>query len=281
MTMVTPPMLTTMTEVVDVDVPPVVSGGPANTVTESAHSIVSASRVLFMGNAPIEVVTYSTGFAGRTPHSTPADPAANALLRTYLTGNRLSLATELCAERLLLSETLIERACWTKDWAVVLMASGRFREAADRLRPVRTLAPRFDGPYRARVECVIARSHEHLDDYDPAFEHYTAAHFYAEADPFLAAQIDTNTGRCYIHAGRPESSHEYFDRAHSIALQSSDILLQAEIDESRALAFEAQGDYRQALVCAAQSYLLLAPTDFKLAREETKITRDRIERKLS
>jgi tetratricopeptide (TPR) repeat protein len=262
--------------------PPVI-GGPAKTETASAHTSTQADRErLNIGNSPlIEVVTLSTGFARRTPNGTPCDPASHILWRTHIDANHLADAAAVCAERQLLSETLPERACWFKDLAIVRMAEGRFREAFELLRPVRAVAPNFKGSFRARVETVLARSHEHLRDFDPAFDHYTAARIYAAADSHLAAQIDTNTGRCYTSAGRAEDSYDYFDRAEAFALKSNDTLLQAEIDESRALAFESEGRFREGLVAAAHSLLLLAPTDYRLARAESKATYERIERRLT
>jgi hypothetical protein len=289
----TSPLITTTTKVCADDVQdslggqgggsglPPESGGPAIVDTNSAHTSAHADikRLMVIDSPLLVVSTLSAGFAGRTPHDTPVDPASFALWRTYHTSGRSGLAVALCLERMLLAETVKERACWMKDCALSLMAGGRHAEAFEMLRPVRVLASRYEGPFRGRLEVAFARAHENLSQYDPAFEHYTAGRFYAGADSYLAAQIDTNTGRCYTDAGRPEDAHGYFDRAYSFALKSGDVLLRAEVDESRACAYEADGDYAEALTCAAYSIYLLAPTNFLLARDESEATYIRIKGK--
>jgi tetratricopeptide (TPR) repeat protein len=260
---------------------PPLSGGPAMAESESAHSSTHAVKNRLIGSSsPLVVVTLSAGFTGRAPHDTPVDPGSFALWRTYLAGGQLRRAADLCRERLLSAKTEKERDCWVKDLSIVKMAAGEYQSAFDLSLTLRARASRYEGSFRGRLEVNFARAHANLLKFDPAFEHYTAGHFYAEqaGDSYLAAQIDTNTGRCYTSARRPEDSHEYFDRAHAYALKSEDILLQGEIDESRALAFEAEGLLLPARKVATRSLSLL--TDFELAYGETKRTLDRIDAKL-
>jgi tetratricopeptide (TPR) repeat protein len=259
--------------------PPVESGGPASADTESAQtSNAQGKSRLIISESPIEVVTYSTGFTGRLPHDTPVDPALNALLRTYLTANLLDRAAALCRERQHHAGTERERTCWFKDLAIVRMAEGKDEAAYDLLLTTRAAAEGYRGAFRSRLDVAFARVHESLGMFDPAFEYYTSAHFFADesGDHYTAAQIDTDTGRCYTAADNPKESHRYFDRAYAVALKSQDILLLAEVDESRALACEAERDYTSALTFAARSLFLLAPTDFHLARAESEATYNRI-----
>jgi tetratricopeptide (TPR) repeat protein len=252
------------------------TGGPADAKRNSAQTSAPIKSERLIEVSPM-VVMGRDGCAVRTPHSTTTSPEDLALYRALVSARNLSGASELCAERLLLAPDGQPSATWTKDAALVRFHAGDYAAALELLASRYATARAIKGAFLGRYEHSLGLVFQYLGQTDKAFDYYTSAHHHAEADPILRAQIDTNTGRCYTSANRPEDSHSYFNRAYQVALQSNDILLQAEIDESRALAFEAEGNYREALTCAAHSLYLLAPTAHRLARAESGQTYRRIE----
>jgi len=260
---------------------PPVSPGPAEANLNITHTSTSAGSKSLIELSPVVVVnTLSAGFAGRTPHDTPIDPASHALWRAYLAAGRLEFASDLCRERLLTEATKRARVCWVKDLAIVKRAGGGFLDAYDLHLSIAHDASAYGGSFRGRIENGFARSFETLGRYDEAFERYTAASHHAEGDGWLSANVDLNTGRCYTAAGRPDSSYFYFDRAGKIATQLSDSHLLGQIAESRALAFEAEGRFEEAEAEAWRSIQLLAPTGDRTATDESIGTWQRVKGKV-
>jgi len=222
------------------------------------------------------VVVSRSGFAARVPHDSTTSPEDLALYRTLLDTD-LDAARNLCCERLLSAPDGQPAATWTKDAALVRFFAGDYRGTLELLSTRYATARVIGGAFLGRYEHSIGLVFQYLGQTDKAFDYYTSAFEHAAADSTLRAQIDTSTGRCYASADRPESAHKYFNRAYRVALQSNDILLQAEILESMACAFEAQGDLRRARTRALRSLVLLDPTPFRLAWEESKGTFERIE----
>jgi tetratricopeptide (TPR) repeat protein len=254
--------------------PPPESGGPAEANDANATTSALAVNSRFNSVSPIQIVsTLSAGHVARTPHDSPVDPASHALWRHYLIAGHLFDAAQLCRERLLSTESEAEQACWVKDLSIVKLVSGEYEAASDLLLSIRHASTHFQGPFRGRIEVTTARAFEKRRQFDTAFEHYTAAHYYASPDSYLAAQIDTNTGRCYTAANNPEASFRYFDRAEL----SADTLLLAQIEESRALAHFRLGDRDTASLCAAHALYLAKVAGSVTEAEEARRTLDKIE----
>jgi tetratricopeptide (TPR) repeat protein len=256
------------------------SGGPASADEASANTNTQVKSKRLIGS-PLVVVGNGGGFAAKTLHTTTDDPSDLVLFRALIFAGRPEDAARLCRERLLQSRDALTSLRWTKDLAIVERVRRRPDRAFDLLASVHWIASTTEGAARGKYESGFGITCEQLGRHDEAFEHYTAGSFFAgqAGDLILAAQIDTNTGRCYTAAKEPESSHEYFDRALEVAIKSNDSHLQGEIHESIALALEAEGKYAEAEGEALLSVRLISATGDRTALEESARTWMRLKAK--
>jgi tetratricopeptide (TPR) repeat protein len=222
------------------------------------------------------------GFApAKTLHSTTlADPDL-ALFRTLTNKGEFGEAMRLCMERVRTSRAEAVQLRWWRDAAIVERMTGRPAASLSILSDTYARAQRLLGVPFGKHLHGLARSLQILGRYDEAFDNYGDATHYLKGEPVLLAQANTNIGRCYTDARRPESSHTYFDRALTVAESHADLLLQGEVWESWACAFEAEGKYAEGFEAAARSVAILAMTRHEAALTESMETWLRLREKLT
>jgi tetratricopeptide (TPR) repeat protein len=94
----------------------------------------------------------------------------------------------------------------------------------------------------------LAESRSHRDYIDRALIEYAAASYHferAEHRPYLA-NVETNLGFLYFKINRFDEAHEHLDRARRIYVSIKDARTAAQVDETRARTFLAQGRITEA-----------------------------------
>jgi tetratricopeptide (TPR) repeat protein len=224
-----------------------------------------------------------SGFAARTREYTPEDPTDLVLFRALVFAADYDGAARLCRERLLGSRDPRTSLRWTKDLAIVERARGLYDHSLDLHCSVVGIASGVEGSLRGKFENGFGRSLELTGRLEDALDRYEIArvHHLQEGAELRAAEVDTNTGRCYTAAGRPEYSHKYFARALEAARREGDTHLQGEILESLALALEAEGRVLEAEEAAHRSVQLISATGDRTALDESVRTWMRLKEKLT
>jgi tetratricopeptide (TPR) repeat protein len=262
--------------------PPAVSEPPADADSVSAHTTAHAKTNFLIKVSPIVGVS---SFGERTPAANEqySEGYEDELYQFYhfVRSGAFDAATRMCREKLMNARTPYDAFRWTKDRTVVMRAEGDYQGSYDLLASIHAYAITLEGVPLGRYENSFGRTHELLGKangssthYDKALDYYTASRIHMEegGDLVMCANVDNNTGRCHVAAKEPESSFLYFDRAEQIAKQFNEGHLLGELMESRALAFEAIGNYAEALRCVASSIELLTPTGDIVSLNETKRT---------
>lgn len=246
----------------------------------SAHTkSADASKRLIIEVSPCVEVVKSGGIASaRTSEYTPPCLSDLELYKQFMRWMDFEGALTLCRERLFAARDERTSVLWTKEAAIVENARHRPQDALDRLASVHFLASKLDGTLRGKYDNELGRAHELLGEFMAAFRLYKDARgFLVQCGAIKdAAGVDNNTARAYTFAGRPESSFFYLDRASEVAKQHSDVLLLGEVEESRALALEAQGQLEEAEKAAAHSVYLLTGTGEEAALMESRETYERL-----
>lgn len=141
----------------------------------------------------------------------------------------------------------------------------------------------------AKYHTGLARLYEHLADrdrdpefYDKAIIECEAARFHYEQinDPF-ALSIDNNIALLLIRLGRTAEAHELLARARAAAEGASEFGRVAEMDDTRALAYEAEGDLINAHFFSSRAVNSLLGTDERRALGECLKTEARIVERLN
>jgi tetratricopeptide (TPR) repeat protein len=140
--------------------------------------------------------------------------------------------------------------------AIVERADAQYEEA---LRLLTQAAPLFNrsnnqtlkGCYHNELAIVLRNlgAREQRADYiDRAFVEYTAASYYFEEahHKIYGANVENNLGYLHFKAGRYEEAHKHLDRARRLLLALKDKGSAAQVDETRASVFLAQGNYKEA-----------------------------------
>lgn len=154
--------------------------------------------------------------------------------------------------------------------ALVETASKRYREA---LRLFREAAPLFDASDNhalkgkfSNVYAVVLKNlglSERRDDYiDRALIEFSAASFHFEQASHKRFQglVENNLGLLFTHLERFREAHNHLDRARSIYASFKDKSV-AEVDDSRARTFIAQGQFTKAETIARASVRVLEEGD--------------------
>ena len=155
--------------------------------------------------------------------------------------------------------------------AIVEKVSKRYREA---LRLHRESAPLFEvsgnhalkGKFHNEYAQVLKNLGlaEHRDDYiDRALIEFSAASFHFEqaSHKRFQGRVENNEGVLFTRLGRFTEAHDHLDRARSIFATFKDKGSVAEVDDSRARAFIAQGLFVKAETIARASVRALAEGD--------------------
>jgi tetratricopeptide (TPR) repeat protein len=265
----------------EVSTPPSARSVEVEAASAHTNAAISSKRLI-----DVPSLVHTSNSRGRVPATSPQfTPDCLSDKRQFdslVMSGRFADAIQLCRERLLTGHDPVR---WTKDRSIVSRSEGKYEESFDLLASVHSLAMQLSGVPRGKFENSFGRTHELLGKandspahYDKALEYYTAARIHMEegGDLIMCASVDTNTGRCHVAAKEPQASFLYFDRAARIAKQFNEGHLLGEIEESRALAFEAAGDYAKALDAVADSIGLLARTNDEVSLAESLRTRARI-----
>jgi tetratricopeptide (TPR) repeat protein len=155
--------------------------------------------------------------------------------------------------------------------AIVEKVSNRYREA---LRLHREAAPLFEASRNYALKGKFHNSYamvlqylgmsEHREDYlDRALIEFSAASFHFEQSSHKRFQgrVENNLGFLFMGLGRFTEAHNHLDRARSIFASFKDKGSVAGVDDSRARAFIAQGQFSQAEKLARGSVRALEEGD--------------------
>ena len=120
-------------------------------------------------------------------------------------------------------------------------------------------APLFDeithhtlkGSYHNELAVVLRNlgTRENRSDYiDRAFVEYAAAsyHFEQAGHRTYRANVENNLGFLHFKAGRYKEAHQHLDRARRLLISLKDRGTTAQVDETRACVFLAEGSYKEA-----------------------------------
>lgn len=140
--------------------------------------------------------------------------------------------------------------------AIVERAEAQYEEA---LRLLTQAAPLFNrsnnqtlkGCYHNELAIVLRNlgtSEQRADYIDRAFVEYTAASYYFEEahHKIYGANVENNLGYLHFKAGRYEEAHRHLDHARRLLFALKDKGTVAQVDETRASVFLAQGNYKEA-----------------------------------
>lgn len=140
--------------------------------------------------------------------------------------------------------------------AIVERVDARYKEA---FRVLTQAAPLFDkishhtlkGSYHNELAIVLRNlgtTEKRTDYIDRAFVEYTAAgyHFEEAGHKCYAANVENNLGYLHFKAGRYTEAHEHLDRARRLLIRLKDRGTTAQVDETRALVFLSEGNYKEA-----------------------------------
>lgn len=109
---------------------------------------------------------------------------------------------------------------------------------------------------------------------DRAFIEFSAAayHFEQAENIRYLASVETNLGSLFLVAKKPVEAHQHLNRARALLVKLRDKGMIAQVDDSRALAFLAQGLYAQAESAVRAAVRVCEQGDEKLVLAETLIT---------
>lgn len=140
--------------------------------------------------------------------------------------------------------------------AIVERSALRYSDALRILTHASTLFDRITNPtvkggYHNELGLVfknLAASERREDYIDRAFVEYAAASFYFEqaGHKTYRANVENNLGFLYFKADKYKEAHEHLDRARRILLSIKDKGTAAQVDETRARVFIAEGCYTEA-----------------------------------
>ncbi|HXD34500.1 MAG TPA: helix-turn-helix domain-containing protein [Pyrinomonadaceae bacterium] len=109
---------------------------------------------------------------------------------------------------------------------------------------------------------------------DRAFIEFSAAayHFEQSGNIRYLALVETNLGSLFLAAKKPLEAHQHLNRARALLVKLRDKGIIAQVDETRALAFLAQGLYSQAETTVRGAVRTSEQGDEKLVLAEALIT---------
>jgi len=155
--------------------------------------------------------------------------------------------------------------------ALVETASKQYREA---LQLLREAAPLFEASHNhalkgkfSNVYAVVLQNRgftEHRGDYiDQALIEFSASSFHFEqaSHKRFQGRVENNLGFLYTYLKRFTEAHDHLERARSIFENFKDKGSVAEVDDSRARAFIAQGQFAKAETLARASVRVLEEGD--------------------
>jgi tetratricopeptide (TPR) repeat protein len=125
--------------------------------------------------------------------------------------------------------------------------------------------------YRGRHHNNLGFTFQLLHKPDEALDNYLRAAS-LHTDPVMKAGVSNNLGRLLTSMDAPTEALTHLGEALTTAERHNDILLCGEVLDSLALAFEAQGDIREARRSALSSVETLEGTGYRLALEESRGT---------
>lgn len=147
--------------------------------------------------------------------------------------------------------------------AIVEKVSNRYRES---LRLHREAAPLFDvsrndalkGKFHNSYAMVLQNLGlaQHRDDYlDRALIEFSAASFHFEQAKHKRFQgvVENNLGFLFIELGRFQDGHDHLSRSRAVAVALKDQSFVAQVDDTRARAFIAEGQFSKAETIARTS----------------------------
>ena len=218
-----------------------------------------------------------------TVHCTPARDADVVRFCTLTNAQNFDGAEQLCRERLLTARDRLTSLRWNKDHAIAKAMRGDFRAAYEILAGAHWLASEVEGTPRGKYENEFGIVHARLGRTSLALEHFNAAYqnHRKAGGIFACAQVDTARARALVTRGETSKALRYLGRALPVAEAHRDTLLTAQIFQSAALAFEAQGDYEAAFRSAARSVSILSESVHEAALIESLETRARLWEKVA
>lgn len=232
-------------------VPPALTTGA---VSERAHASVSAHRAfLSIGISPVE--------AGETDgRDVSAESVAREEYNRLYRAGRLGECRRL-SERML--ETGADRVVWTYKLASVPYEQGNHREAYSILLTNAHLLAGCSDAYAAgnynntfgMVSQALGELHGMREYLDRALYCYReASRLYELAGlPLKSAYAENNTGWLLIAMGLPERAHKHLNKAQLLFNDAGEAARVADVEDTRALAFEAEGNLKEAFECSSRA----------------------------
>ena len=209
---------------------------------EFAKDLISESRSLFEGLDLIEKAADASNGLAVCYWREGAYDEARATLRHALT--QLSDENTEVRLRTLLNLAVVERSSlrWRDALQVNRAASQAFKECTNH-----SLLGKFHNEYATVLKNVGLA--ENREDYiDQALVEYAAASFHLEqvGNRRFQAVTENNQALVFSNLGRFSEAHEHLDRARSLCLSVQDRGGVAQVDESRARVFLAEGKTAEA-----------------------------------
>lgn len=209
----------------------------------------------------------------------------------YREGN-YSEAKERIGEGLSQSSQVDEIVCLVNELANIETDLKNYSEALNKRLSVRELVGQCKDEFTiANYHFGLALNSKQIADegnesfYDRALIEYEAARFFFEqaGREERLGFVENNIGSLLIKLGRADESHSHFESARQIIsklkLDNWPARL-AEIDDTEALAYEAEGNYSQAVLYACRSVQALSQTDEPKTLINSKRTLERVLLKL-
>ncbi len=161
--------------------------------------------------------------------------------------------------RALLSRAIVEKLCHQDEAALKT-----HREAAPLFQNStnEALKGKFHNEYAAVLKNLgLARNSD--DFIDQALVEYTAASFHAEqsGNKRFLASVENNVGYLFLRLRKFPEAHQHLDRARSLFAALKDKGLVAQVDDTRARVFIAQGNFTKAETLARGSVKALEEGD--------------------
>jgi tetratricopeptide (TPR) repeat protein len=255
---------------------------PAETGNASAHTTAHDSNTLLsmVVSPEIEAVR---GADGRRPAQVDTNytPARVELLSGYalfsglVMSARFSEAEDYCRERLLAARDEQTRVRLVNQLTISKRAEGKASDSLSLLCANSLPVEQMGALDRGRHHNNLGFTFQLLGKPDEALDNYLRAAS-LHTDPVMRAGVSNNLGRLLVSMDAPAEAIKHLDEALKAAREADDVLLRGEVLESFALAFEAQGDIREARRSALSSVETLEGTGYRLAEEESKATLSRL-----
>jgi tetratricopeptide (TPR) repeat protein len=161
--------------------------------------------------------------------------------------------------RALLSRAIVEKLCHQDEAALKT-----HREAAPLFQKStnEALKGKFHNEYAAVLK-NLGLSKNSDDFIDRALVEYAAASFYAEqsGNKRFLASVENNVGYLFLRLRRFNEAHQHLDRARALFSALKDKGLVAQVDDTRARVFLAQGNFTKAETLARGSVKALEEGD--------------------